>query len=61
MWKGLLIRLQEPSTWRGLIGLATAGGITLTPELQNAIMAIGLALIGLINVIVKEKKDDQTN
>ena len=46
-------RLSENSTWRGLILLGTALGLRLEPELQNQIIASGLALVGLINVIRK--------
>lgn len=49
-------RLNEPSTWRGLIGLLTAAGIMLSPELSSAIIAAGLGLVGLINIIRKERK-----
>jgi hypothetical protein len=52
----LLERLSENSTWRGLILVATALGLKLDPELQNAILAAGLGAIGLINVIRKGKK-----
>jgi hypothetical protein len=55
----MLERLSEQSTWRGLIGLLTASGITLAPDYQNAIIALGLAIIGLINVI-REEKPSQT-
>jgi hypothetical protein len=51
----ILTRLAEPSTWRGVILLATSFGITVSPDMINAIVAIGLALVGLINVIRKEK------
>lgn len=51
----LLERLSENSTWRGLILVATALGIKLDPELQETILAAGLALVGLINVIRKGK------
>jgi hypothetical protein len=51
----VLERLSENSTWRGLILVATALGVQLDPELQNAILAAGLGLIGLINVIRKGK------
>jgi len=50
-----LYRLSEPSTWRGLIALLTAGGIVLSPDQSSAIIAAGLAVIGAINVIRKEK------
>lgn len=45
-----LDRLKEESTWRGLIALATALGVKLRPEWQDAIVSAGLAGIGLINV-----------
>jgi hypothetical protein len=51
----VLERLSENSTWRGLILVATALGLNLDPELQNAILAAGLGAIGLINVIRKGK------
>lgn len=52
----ILERLSENSTWRGVILVATALGVQLEPELQNHIVAGGLALVGLINVIRKGKK-----
>jgi len=52
----ILERLSENSTWRGVILVATALGVQLEPELQNHIVAGGLALVGLINVIRKGNK-----
>jgi hypothetical protein len=49
-------RLSEPSTWRGLAALAIALGIKLHPEMQEAIISTGLAVIGLINLLRKEHK-----
>jgi hypothetical protein len=49
----ILHHLGQNSTWRGIILLATSVGVTLEPELQNQIVALGLASIGLINVIRK--------
>jgi hypothetical protein len=49
----LLERLSENSTWRGLILIATAAGVKIEPELQEAILVAGLSLVGLINVIRK--------
>jgi hypothetical protein len=51
----LLERLSENSTWRGIILVATALGLKLDPELQNQILAAGLGLVGLINVVRKGK------
>jgi hypothetical protein len=52
----LIERLAENSTWRGLILLATALGLNLHPELQEQIVASGLTLVGLINIIRRGKK-----
>jgi len=51
----LLERLAENSTWRGLVMLATAVGVQLDPNQANAIIAVGLAVVGLINVFRKQK------
>lgn len=55
--KYIIDRLKEPSTWRGVFALLTALGLKLHPEMQEAILATGLALIGLINVFRKESND----
>lgn len=44
----LLARLQEPSTWRGFVLIATACGAVLSPDQQEAIISGGLLLAGLI-------------
>ena len=49
----LLNQLGQNSTWRGIILVATALGLKLDPEMQNQILAAGLGLVGLINVIRK--------
>lgn len=49
----ILEKLTENSTWRGLILIATAVGVKIEPELQEAILVAGLGLVGLINVIRK--------
>lgn len=51
----LLSRLTENSTWRGLILVATALGLKLDPQHQEAIIAAGLSLVGLINILRKGK------
>jgi len=55
--KYILERLTEPSTWRGLFALLTDIGLKLHPEMQEAILTTGLALIGMINVVRKESND----
>lgn len=49
----LLEKLSENSTWRGLILIATAVGVNMDTDLQEAILVAGLGLVGLINVIRK--------
>jgi hypothetical protein len=49
----LLSKLSENSTWRGLILIATAVGVNMDTDLQEAILVAGLGLVGLINVIRK--------
>ena len=49
-------RLSEASTWRGIIGLVTAAGVTISPDMSAQIIACGLALIGAINVFRKEQQ-----
>lgn len=52
--KWVLDRLKEANTWRGMILIATACGLKLDPEQSEAIIAGGLALVGLINVFSKQ-------
>ena len=52
--KYILDRLNEPSTWRGLISVLTALGVKLRPDLSEAIITAGLALMGIINIFRKE-------
>jgi len=50
----ILNRLTERSTWQGIVALATGVGISLSPQLAEAIMAAGVAAAGLIHVIFPE-------
>jgi hypothetical protein len=52
----ILDRLAENSTWRGLVFVASAAGITFVPDQANAIAAAGMAIVGAVNVFRKEKK-----
>ena len=51
----ILDRLSENSTWRGIILLCMAAGCRWSPEFQNQIIAAGLSLVGVINVLRKSK------
>jgi len=49
----LLERAKEPSSWRGIVLLATAAGVNIAPELVNAIVTFGIGLAGLLGVATK--------
>lgn len=55
MTRYLLARLKEPSTWRGLILLATAAGIHLSPDQIAALSAVGMALAGAVGAFSVDK------
>lgn len=52
--KYILERLKEASTWRGIVALITAVGVALSPEQVEAIVAAGLAVVGLIGVLTPD-------
>lgn len=47
-------RFSQESTWRGITAIVTAFGVALEPSKAEAIIAIGLFVIGTIN-IAKDK------
>jgi hypothetical protein len=51
----ILARLGEASTYRGIFALCTALGVFIAPELQNAIITIGLTAIGLFGFAPDKK------
>ena len=57
----ILDRLDEPSTWRGLVGMLTAAGVAISPHNAQIIVAAGLGIAGFIGVVTKDpgnvKKD----
>lgn len=52
----IINRLHEASTWRGILAMLTAAGVALSPEQVNAIVACGLALIGMVGAFVPDSK-----
>lgn len=50
----VLNRLREPSTWRGIVALLTAAGVAMSPDQQAAIVAAGLAVIGVIGAFIPD-------
>ena len=51
----LLNMIASGGFWRGITYLAMSAGITLAPDQENAIIAAGLALAGLIHAFVASK------
>ena len=51
----LLRRLREPSTWRGIVWLATVAGLSLRPDQADAIVTVGMALAGLLGVFLRDE------
>ena len=49
-----LPRLEQPSTWRGLVALVTAAGISVAPDKAEAIGTLGAALFGVIGVFISD-------
>jgi uncharacterized membrane protein len=52
----LFARIKEPSTWRGAVMFLTAIGIPIAPEIADAVITTGLAIVGLIGVVAPDKK-----
>lgn len=50
----ILARAAERSTWLGLVSLATALGLMLSPEQKDAVIALGMATAGFIAAITKD-------
>ncbi len=53
----LLYRLKEPSTYKGLFALLTVFGLSIKPELAEQIIAVGVALISIVEIVRREKPD----
>lgn len=52
----ILEKLKEKSTWAGLFSILAAFGLTISPELDTAITAVGIAIAGLVSVSITEEK-----
>jgi uncharacterized membrane protein YiaA len=52
----LIARAKEASTWRGIVLIATACGAVLSPEQQDAIVTVGLLVVGLIGAAISDEK-----
>ncbi|WP_198013930.1 hypothetical protein [Desulforegula conservatrix] len=49
----IIDRLKEPSTWRGLVLIATALGAKITPDQSEAVIMVGISIAGLIGVVTE--------
>ena len=56
--KQLLDYLKFASTWKGIIGIVAAAGITFDAAQTEAIIAMALAAVGLIQVFVDDTKEE---
>lgn len=57
----LIARLSERSTWRGLVLIATALGVTLSPEQAEAVITLGLAVVGVLGAFTADKQKAGTD
>jgi hypothetical protein len=51
----LIARLFEPSTWRGLVSLATLFGLKMAPDQADAVLTAGVSVYSAINIFRREK------
>lgn len=62
MLRYLIDRLKEPSTMRGFVnfvtGAAATVGIVVKPEFAEQIIAAGLALVGMLGMLVPDAKPE---
>lgn len=47
-------RFKEPSTWRGLVMLMTAFGVSMAPDTMDYVIAAGTGVSGLIGLVTKD-------
>lgn len=52
----LKARLSEASTYQGLVAILSVLGVSLSPDMLHSILALGVSLIGLIQIIKAETK-----
>lgn len=51
--------LKQPSTWRGIIAVAAAFGLSLNPEQAAAIVAAAVAAVGVLEVFRNENPPEK--
>ncbi len=55
--KYIINRLTERSTWLGVIALVTACGAQIETALAEQIIALGMAVAGLVGIVTRDKTD----
>ncbi len=50
-----LARLQEPSTWRGIVMFLTGCGIAIEPQWIEPMIAVGSGMAGLIAICTADR------
>ena len=50
-----LLKLNQPSTWRGLISLLSGLGVAISPELVEHIVALAVSAFGIVEIVRSEK------
>ena len=55
MKKYIMARLSEPSTYRGIVMCLAAFGILISPEQIEAIIFIGLFIVGILGATTPDK------
>lgn len=53
----LINYLKQPTTWAGLVAIATSLGVSISPALSAEIASAGAAVAGLLLVVFNENKD----
>lgn len=48
-------RLKEPSTWRSIVMFVSACGVPIAPAMGEQIIAIGIAVSGIIGMLTPDK------
>jgi len=47
-------RLSERSSWLGLTAILTSVGVTVSPDMQNIIIQMGIAIAGLVAFLTED-------
>jgi hypothetical protein len=59
MKRKLLDQFSQASTWRGLVLVASSLGVAIRPDLGDAVIAVGMAIAGLIGVLTNDTVQTQ--